>query len=71
MTDLQNMLWLCGGLAMFLGPAIIFMLFSGSNGSETRSTTVRPSTTGDYTSAGSFTDSGATSTTGCDMHHSC
>ncbi len=71
MTELQNMFGLFGGLAMFLGPAIAFMVFSGPNGSKTQSATARPSAGGDHTSIGSFTDSTATSTTGCDMHHSC
>ncbi len=71
MSNLQNMLCMCGGLAMFLGPAIVSIVFSGPNGSEMRSATARPSTGGDHTSGGSFTDSTATSTTGCDMHHSC
>lgn len=71
MNELQNMLWMCGGLAMFLGPAIVSIIFFGLNGSETRSNTAKPSTVEEYASGSSLTDSGTTGTTSCDMHHSC
>ena len=71
MTELENMLWLVGYLAVFFGPTIALTFASGPKGSETRSTAAEQNTGGDYVSAGSFANITATSTTDCDMHHSC
>ena len=71
MTELQNMLWLVGGLAVFFGPAIALTFATGPKGTETRNPKDKQNTGADYVSAGSFAESGMTSTMGCGMHHSC
>lgn len=67
MTELQNMLWLIGCLAVSFGPAIVFMIVS----KPPRAASGLQASEGDQAFAGSVVDAGLSSTAGCDMHHSC